>query len=150
MLFELFREAGLRMPEAISSTLSTVGALIIGQAAIEARLTSSAMLVIIAILTISTYTFVNQSLVGAVSLLRIVTIIFSSLFGLFGDILSFFFIIVYVSNVRIFGFPNIEMLANLDKKNIFAAIFRPPSEQKTQRPVMIFAKDNTPKKKNPK
>lgn len=143
MMFELFKEAGLRMPEAIGSTLSVVGALIIGQAAIDARLTSSAMLVVIAISTISTYTFINQSLVGAVSLLRIVSIIFSSFFGLFGDIFTFFFIVAYITNIRIFGYPYMEMLANLDPKNVLLAIFRLPSRQKNQRPTMIFSKDST-------
>ncbi|WKB37256.1 spore germination protein [Terrilactibacillus sp. S3-3] len=150
MMFELFREAELHMPEAIGSTLSVVGALIIGEAAIEARLTSPAMMVVIAVSTISTFTFVNQTLVGAVGLLRIVTIIFASLFGLYGDILSFFFIVVYVCNIRTFGFPYFEMFANLNLKNALSAIIRLPAGQKTQRPEMIFSKDNTPKGKKTK
>lgn len=146
MMFELFKEAGLRMPEAIGSTISVIGALIIGEAAIEAHLTNPAMLVVIALSTISTYTFVNQTLVGAISLLRIVSIVFSSFFGVFGNILIFILIIVYLSNVRIFGFPYMEMFANLDLKNTLLAIFRLTTRQKNQRPVMIFPKDNTRRK----
>lgn len=150
MMFELFKEAGLRMPAAIGSTLSVVGALIMGEAAIEAKLTSPAMLVVVAISTIATFTFVNQSLVGAVSLLRILAIIISSFFGLFGDIFCFLSITAYVSNIKVFGFPYVEMLANLDPVNIMKAVFRPPATFNPARPVMMFSKDNTPKKRRQK
>ena len=82
-LFELLREAGLRLPSIIGSTIGVVGGLIIGDAAIRAGITSPAMVVIIATSTIATYTLVNQSLVTAVSIVRLFTIVFASLFGLF-------------------------------------------------------------------
>ncbi len=62
LLFELFKEAGMRMPAAAGGTLSVLGALIIGDAAIRAGLTSPAMLVIIAGSSIATFTLVNHSL----------------------------------------------------------------------------------------
>lgn len=150
LVFELLKEAGLRMPQAIGFTVSVVGGLIIGEAAIDARLTSPAMLVIIALSTVSTFTFVSQTLIGAVSLLRIFTVIFASFFGLFGFTLSLIFIIVYISNLRVFGFPYMEMFANLNFLNILKAIFRLPANGNTQRPVMIFSQDNTPKGKKSK
>ncbi|MDD9147730.1 spore germination protein [Sporolactobacillus sp. CQH2019] len=148
ILFELLKESGMRMPQSIGFTVSVVGGLIIGQAVIDARLTSPAMMVVIAVSTISTFTFTNQGIIGAISLLRIATIVLASFLGLFGFILSFFFIIVYVSNLRIFGLPYMEMLANLDFFNIVKAMFRLPARYNKKRPVMLFSRDNTPKGKN--
>ena len=81
-MFELFREAGLRLPSALGGTIGVVGGLIIGDAAIRAGITSPAMIVIIAISTIATFTLVNQSLVTAVSILRICFIIANLIIGL--------------------------------------------------------------------
>src|SRR5699024_1999447 len=84
LLFEFFREAGLRLPIAIGSTLSVVGGLIIGDAAIRAGLASPIMIVVIASASVATFTLVSLSLHGIVSVLRILVIIAASFFGLFG------------------------------------------------------------------
>lgn len=81
IVFELFREAGLRLPAAIGSTISVVGGLIIGDAAIRAGVTSPAMIVVIATSTIATFTLVNQSLVAAISILRIFFILVTAFLG---------------------------------------------------------------------
>ena len=79
-MFELFREAGLRLPSVIGGTISVVGGLIIGDATIRAGVTSPEMIVVIAISTIASFTLVNQSLVTSVSILR-VAFIFASAFS---------------------------------------------------------------------
>ncbi len=90
-LFELFREAGLRLPVTIGQTLSVVGGLIIGDAAIRAGLSSPSMLVVIAASFVATFTLVNQSLVAVVSLVRLFVLIVSSFFGFFGFFLICFY-----------------------------------------------------------
>ena len=113
LMFELFREAGLRLPSVIGGTISVVGGLIIGDAAIRAGVTSPEMIVIIAVSTIASYTLVNQSLVTTVSILRIVFILFSGFLGLFGFFISLFFVLLYLSNIRIFGYPYMDIGADL-------------------------------------
>ena len=100
LMFELFREAGLRLPSAIGGTISVIGGLIIGDAAIRAGITSPAMIVVIAVSTIGSYTLVNQSLVAAVGILRFFSIILTSFFGFFGLFTSMFFIVLYLANIR--------------------------------------------------
>ncbi|WP_275477439.1 spore germination protein [Bacillus coahuilensis] len=60
-LFELFNEAGVRLPRAIGQTVAVLGGLIVGDAAIRAGLTSPTMLVVAAITYIASFTLVNQS-----------------------------------------------------------------------------------------
>ncbi|MGZ4112007.1 MAG: spore germination protein, partial [Tumebacillaceae bacterium] len=70
MLFELFREAGMRLPTMVGQTLSVVGGLIIGQAAISAGLTSPSMLVVIATSAVASFILGNQDLSGSVRILN--------------------------------------------------------------------------------
>lgn len=147
LMFELFREAGLRLPTALGGTIGVVGGLIIGDAAIRAGITSPAMIVVIAISTIATFTLVNQSLVNAVSVLRIGFILLTSLLGLFGLLMSVFFTLVYLSNIRTFGVPYMNISTDLNFKTIMVSFLRLPQKFYTTRPPMMKPTDPTRMKK---
>ena len=147
-LFELLREAGLRLPSIIGSTIGIVGGLIIGDAAIRAGITSPAMVVIIATSTIATYTLVNQSLVTAVSIVRLFTIFFASLFGLFGFIIALFIILLYLCNIRNFGVPYLNIGQELTWENISKTLLRRHSKSYTKRPNMLNPNDATRSKRS--
>ena len=147
-LFELLREAGLRLPSIIGSTIGIVGGLIIGDAAIRAGITSPAMVVIIATSTIATYTLVNQSLVTAVSIVRLFTIFFASLFGLFGFIIALFIILLYLCNIRNFGVSYMNIGQDLTWENISKTLLRRHSKSYTKRPNMLNPNDATRSKRS--
>ncbi|MGG0670439.1 spore germination protein [Sporosarcina koreensis] len=147
LMFELFREAGLRLPTALGGTIGVVGGLIIGDAAIRAGITSPAMIVVIAISTIATFTLVNQSLVNAVSVLRIAFIFLTALLGLFGLLMSVFVTLVYLSNIRTFGVPYMNISTDLSFKTIMESIFRLPQDFYKTRPNMLNPSDQTRMKK---
>ena len=142
-MFELFREAGLRLPSILGGTISVVGGLIIGDAAIRAGITSPAMIVIIAISTIATFTLVNQSFVTTVSIMRIVFILITSFFGLFGFFLTIFVILTFLSNIRIFGSPYLNIEADLSWENIKKNFFRPAPQSNQIRPPLLKVQDKT-------
>ena len=142
-MFDLFREFGLRLPAAVGGTISVVGGLIIGDAAIRAGITSPAMIVIIATSVIATYTLVNQTLVTAVSILRYCFIILTSFFGLFGFLLSFYFVVLYLANMRTFGLPYLPVTADLSWSTIVRTIFRPSEKYYKERPHNLNPKDKT-------
>ena len=114
LMFELFREAGLRLPSVIGGTISVVGGLIIGDAAIRAGVTSPEMIVVIAISTIASFTLVNQSLVTTISILRIAFILASAFFGLFGFFISLYFTLLYLCNIRIYGYSYMNLATDLN------------------------------------
>lgn len=143
ILFELFREAGLRLPESIGGTLSVVGGLIIGDAAIRSGITSPAMIVVIAVSTVATFTLLNQSLVAAVSIIRFISIIVTSLFGLFGFFMVFYFTLLYVANIRVFGVPYLNISANLNSDHVKKTLFRPLQKFYKTRPVEVATNDIT-------
>ncbi|MEI0736276.1 spore germination protein [Paenibacillus sp. JTLBN-2024] len=103
LLFEIFREAGMRLPSAFGQTLSVVGGLIIGQAAISAGIAGPGTIVVIAISVLATFTLVNQSLVNIVSLFRILVLLISGLLGLFGTLFCLLALVLFMVNLRSFG-----------------------------------------------
>ncbi|RKD24624.1 spore gernimation protein [Ammoniphilus oxalaticus] len=147
LMFELFREAGLRLPSSLGGTIGVVGGLIVGDAAIRAGITSPAMVVVIATSTIATFTLVNQSLVMSVSILRICFILLTSFFGLFGFFLSLYFTVLYLANIRIFGVPYINIAADLNWQTIKKSLLRLSANQYKKLPNMLNPKDKTRSKR---
>ncbi|WEG18805.1 spore germination protein [Alkalihalophilus pseudofirmus] len=130
ILFELLREAGIRMPTAVGQTISIVGGLIIGDAAIRAGLTSPTLLVVIAVSAVATYTLVNQSLTGTVTILRIYSLLFATYFGVYGLVLSFLSILMYLSQLESFKLSYLEPVVSLDYKGFLAAFLINPFNRK--------------------
>ncbi|MGC7931743.1 spore germination protein, partial [Lysinibacillus sp. VIII_CA] len=91
IFFDLFREAGIRLPKAIGQTIAVLGGLIVGEAAIRAGFTSPSTLVIGALTVISSYTLINQNLLGNIFLIRVATLLIASFFGMYGFVLSVLF-----------------------------------------------------------
>ncbi|MEK4252705.1 spore germination protein [Ureibacillus sp. FSL K6-2830] len=143
LMFEMFREAGMRLPTAIGSTISVVGGLIIGDAAIRAGITSPAMLVIIALSFIATFTVSNQSLLTLITIIRFIFIIVTSFFGLFGFFLCIYLLLLYMANIRIFGVPYLNFSAELNWSTFGKSMARLTNRQYRERPKMLSPTDKT-------
>ncbi|MBB6669230.1 spore germination protein [Cohnella nanjingensis] len=127
-MFELFREAGLRLPQAVGQTVAVVGGIIVGDAAIRAGLTSPTMLVVSAITNISSFTLVNQTLLGSVSLMRIGVVLASSFLGMFGFFVSMFAILFYLASLSSFGVPYLSPIAPIKWRDFWFAFLRFPAK----------------------
>lgn len=125
-MFEVFREAGVRLPRAVGQTVSVVGGLIVGDAAIRAGITSPTMLVVSAVTAVSTFTLVNQSLIGSISIIRYVILILSSLLGIFGFFVGLFAVLIYMSTLESFGRSYLEPLAPIHFKQWIPALLQKP------------------------
>ncbi|MEW9702803.1 spore germination protein [Paenibacillus sp. SI8] len=143
VLFELFREAGMRLPKSVGQTVTVVGGLIVGDAAIRAGITSPTTLVITSISTISMFTLVNQSLLGTVTLLRIFVLFASSIFGIFGFMLSLMGIVLYLSTLESFGIPYLAPLSPPGFREMITAVFAKPWDKIRRRPQMLNPNDAT-------
>ncbi|WP_128896249.1 spore germination protein [Longirhabdus pacifica] len=124
MLFELFREAGMRLPSTLGPTLGVVGGIIIGDAAISAGVTSPMMLVIAGTTAVATYSLITHTLSGSVSIMRLYVFFFSSILGLFGFFISFLSIIIYLASLRSISVPFLSPISPLHHKNIPYTLFR--------------------------
>ena len=86
--FEVLVEAGLRLPKTIGQAVSIVGAVVVGEAAVQARLVSPTVVVTIATTAIASFTMPNQDFSNALT--RRLFIVLSSMAGLFGLSLGIF------------------------------------------------------------
>lgn len=102
-VFEIVKEAGLRMPKSIGNAVSIVGALVIGDAAVSAGLVAAPMLIVIGLTAISS--FVIPSLYDVTSLLRAVLIIVGGLSGFYGIMLVFAVVVINMASVSPYGVP---------------------------------------------
>lgn len=126
LLFEIFREAGMRLPSSFGQTLSVVGGLIIGQAAISAGIAAPGTIVITAISVVSTFTLSNQSLVTVVSLVRLAVLLISGFLGLFGTLTSLLGLVLLLVNIQSFGIPYMAPLSPPQYRYMFKVLFRMP------------------------
>ncbi|WP_168122808.1 spore germination protein [Paenibacillus sp. HB172176] len=107
MLFmiEMLIEASIRLPRFIGSTATTVGGLILGQAAQEAGLVSSIMIIVTSVVAISNFVIPVNTLSFAIRFLKYPLLAVSIFFGISGIAVMLFFYLVYICNLRSFGIP---------------------------------------------
>ncbi|WP_338450120.1 spore germination protein [Niallia oryzisoli] len=103
--FEILREAGVRMPRAVGSAISIVGALVIGQAAVEAGIVSATMVIVVALTAISSFVSPAFNMAIAARLIRFPLMILAASFGLFGIILGLIVMVLHLNSLRSFGIP---------------------------------------------
>ncbi|MDF2700940.1 MAG: spore gernimation protein [Haloplasmataceae bacterium] len=124
--FDLLREGGIRMPQAFGSALSIVGALIIGQSAVEAGLFSPIIVIIVALTSISGLTIPSYSLNLLTSFLRYIFIILASTFGFYGLTLGLIALYLHMCSLRSFGVSYMAPFAPFSLSGQKDAIFRFP------------------------
>ncbi|MED1781779.1 spore germination protein [Brevibacillus fortis] len=139
LLFDLFKEAGLRLPLSIGQTLSVVGGLIVGQAAISAGLTSTGSLVIVALSVMATFTLSNQHIVSSVTLFRFGILLLCSLLGMFGFMMSLLAMVLFFSNMRSFGLYYLSPLAPTSWPDLYKTLFRTPWRKVEKSPEFLHA-----------
>lgn len=139
-LLETFKEAGYRLPSMIGQTLTVVGGLIIGDAAIRAGLTSPSMVVIAAISIVSGSTLISQTLSGSVSIIRYLAVFLSSLLGMYGFMISVLLVIVYLSGLTSYGVSYLAPIAPISLKDIGRSILNYPRKLKTFVPKYLGKK----------
>ena len=102
--FELLQEAGLHLPNPIGDTVSIIGALIVGQSAVEARIVSPIAIIVVAFAGIAGYTLPSQDLGAAVRLARLTLVLGSVLAGLFGVGAALCLLLLHLARLDSFGF----------------------------------------------
>ncbi|MGO4541920.1 spore germination protein [Paenibacillus sp. 2TAB19] len=137
VMMELFREAGVRLPSSIGQTLTVVGGLIIGDAAIRAGLISPLMIVVTAITVVSGATLVNQSLTSSMILVRFASFTLAATFGMYGFITSIILFVIYLSSVYSFGVPYLAPAAPLNFKEMLKSLFKWPFMMNRRRPEYL-------------
>ncbi|MFC7680116.1 spore germination protein [Paenibacillus sp. GCM10028914] len=125
-IFEILREAGVRMPRAIGQTVSIVGALVIGQAAVEAGLISPEMVIVVAITAISSFALPSYNFGIAVRILRFPLMALAAVVGLYGIFIGVGLILIHLCGLKSFGMPYMAPFAPFNLEDQKDSLFRLP------------------------
>jgi spore germination protein KA len=101
--FELIQEAGLRLPNPVGEIVGIIGALIIGQAAVEARIVSPVVVIVIAAAGIAGTVMPSQEMAAALRIARFVLVIFAIVGGLFGVAIGVIALAYHLCSIEVFG-----------------------------------------------
>lgn len=137
--FEILREAGIRMPKAIGSTVSIVGALVIGQAAVQAGIVSPAMVIVVSITAIASFATPSYAVAISARLIRFLFMFSAATFGFYGMILAFIMLILHLCSLRSFGVPYMSPMAPLIPAEVGDTIFRKPLWSFKRRPNQLVS-----------
>lgn len=111
IMFEALREAGVRLPKAIGQTVSIVGGLVIGEAAVQAGIISTPTVIVVATTGIAALLIPRFNFANGVRLFRFPIILLAGTFGLYGIALGFLGILLYVVHMKSFGVPYFTPIA---------------------------------------
>ncbi|MGE5415363.1 MAG: spore germination protein [Acidobacteriota bacterium] len=149
LVFEILVEAGIRLPRVVGGAVNIVGALILGQAAVQAGLISPILVIIIAGTAISNFVLGSgYELSTAVRVIRIFALTASAVFGLYGLTLVIIAVLIHMAGLRSFGVPYLAPWAPFDLAGMKDVIYRTPWWSMEQRPDFIsnrnVERDKTP------
>ncbi|UOF92143.1 spore germination protein [Fodinisporobacter ferrooxydans] len=143
---ELIREAGIRIPSVIGPTIGIVGALILGQAAVQAGIVSPLLVIVVAVTALASFTVPNYNLSFGVRIVRFLFLIAGAIYGFFGIGLLVIVGITYLAGIKSFGVPVLAPVAPfsrshdvLIRKKLFELEERPtymsPLDKRKQEPL---------------
>ncbi len=140
--FEMIREAGIRMPSPIGSTLGIVGGLILGQAAVSAKIVSPLMIIVIAITGIGSFATTDYSLSWSYRLLKLFFVILATISGFYGIAIGIFMYAVFLGAQKSFGIPFLSLLTKGGAGNLGSSVFVNPIWKKEKRPSFLAPKNS--------
>ncbi len=131
-VFEILKEAGVRMPQSLGHALSIVGGLVVGDAAVSAKIISTPMLIVIALSGISG--LMIPRLRGAVFYLRLGLLLLSAFFGLFGFIAGISVIVLHIISLSSFGIDYTVSLRRAGFQSLKDTVWRASWTKMLKRP----------------
>ena len=135
--FEVLQEAGLRLPQSIGQTVSILGGLVVGSAAVEARLISPAVLVVVATAGIAGYTVPSQELAAALRLWRLVLAVLAGVAGLFGVVMGTAFLVGHLAGLESFGAAYLTPFAANPGDQVKGQVLGQPLREDKLRPAHL-------------
>ncbi|MFG6496900.1 spore germination protein [Fictibacillus sp. UD] len=143
LTIELIREASIRLPTRIGSTIAIVGGLVIGDAVVKAGLVSNLMIIVVAITAIAAYIVPSNEMSAAVRILRFPFMIAAATMGFLGIIFGVMILLFHLCRLYTFGSPYFAPIAPFRWKDFKDAIIRVPFWMMNRRPQDLHTKQSS-------
>lgn len=140
---EILREAGVRLPKPVGQSVSIVGGLVIGQAAVEAGIVSPIMVIVVAMTAISSFAFPHYGAAIAIRVLRFGMMLAAAVLGLYGVIMFYILINVHIVRLKSFGLDYSAPFSPYRRGGWKDMLIRVPFMMMKRRPTMNRTSDKT-------
>jgi spore germination protein KA len=134
-IFEILREAITRVPGTVAQAVSIVGVLVLGTAAVDARLVSAPMIIMVGVSSITGLMLPNFT--GTLSIIRLGLLLLSSVLGIYGYIFGMLAIIIHLFTLRSYGVPFMGNLTSFRMQSIKDTVIRAPAWYMRYRPKFM-------------
>ncbi|MBR8658290.1 MULTISPECIES: spore germination protein [Bacillales] len=139
--FEALREAGVRLPKTVGQAVSILGALVVGQAAVEAGIVSAPMVIVVSITGIASFTIPHFNASIALRMLRFPLMIAASILGIYGILVGIVLIMGHLANLRSMGVPYLSPIAPMSVSDLKDVLIRAPWPFMKKRPSFLGVQD---------
>lgn len=137
IIFEILREADIRAPSASGASMSIVGALVLGDAAVAADIVSPIAIIVVAITSICELIFSDQDLSNAIRIWRLLFIISTIFLGIIGILCIGIILIIKLAEINFYNVPYLIPLAPFNKNIINDSILVKNEKNRNERPNYI-------------
>ncbi|MFC0472945.1 spore germination protein [Halalkalibacter kiskunsagensis] len=141
LTIELLREAGARLPTKVGQTIGIVGGIVIGQASVEAGLTSNILLIIVALAALASFTTPVYQMGNTIRLIRFPFILMAAFLGGVGVAFCSLVTIVHLLHLTSLGRPYMEPIFPPRFSDWRDAFVRLPFNWMSSRPVYLRPRD---------
>lgn len=139
--FELLYEGDARTPANRGTSLSILGALILGDAAVQAGLISPIMVIVIAVSSIGSLIFIYYDIQGSIRFWRYLLMIFAALFGIIGFMCGLLLLVINLCTIKTFGKPYLLPISPFIKDAQNNALVRRDLKKINKRPSYLTKKN---------
>lgn len=122
--FELLQESGIHLPQAIGQSVSVIGGIVVGTAAVEAGFVSPAALIIVSVAGVCGFVLPNRDLANAVRIWRFGIAALSSIAGIYGVIAGILILLIHLSGLRCLGIPYLSRTSSILRHRLKNQKFR--------------------------
>ncbi|ABZ83626.1 spore germination protein ka [Heliomicrobium modesticaldum Ice1] len=137
--FQILREAGIRLPSPVGQAVSIVGALVLGDAAVTAKIISAPMVIVAAVTGITS--FIVPEMPGVAFLLSLFFLFAASFLGLFGYIFAVIALTIHLAGIRSFGVNYLDSITSIRLQDLKDTAIRAPWWWMTYRPRLLTPND---------